>query len=176
MVVIDGATKCSNGYNAVVASPDYFETSAECCAELIVDGAPLDADDYCKVVDVCNPTDAPTDGPTDVPTPSPITADPTPAPVTDKPTPAPVTNVPTPAPTELIIVTPAPTELIIVTPVQTDESTPSPVTPEPTEERRGGRNTISHHAGTNSMRRTVVLHNYQYRRIDTMFQWDGQCH
>ena len=139
VVVIDGATKCSNGYDSVgIASPDYFETSAECCAELIVD-----ADDYCKVVDVCNPTDAPTDSPTDVPTPYPVTADPTPAPVTD---------VPTPAPTELIIVTPAPTtdgpteapvtDVPTPSPVTdeptpspvTDEPTPAPVAPEPTEE------------------------------------------
>jgi len=112
MVVVDGVTKCSNGYDVVgIASPDYFETSTECCAELIMDGA-LAPDDYCMVIDVCNPTDAPTtDSPTDVPTK---------APVTDEPT-----DSPTPAPTELIIVTPAPT---------TDEPTPAPATPEPTEE------------------------------------------
>ena len=112
VVVVDGATKCSNGYDVVgIASPDYFETSAECCAGLIVDGL-LAPDDYCTVIDVCNPTDAPTtDSPTDVPTK---------APVTDEPT-----DGPTPAPTELIIVTPAPT---------TDEPTPAPATPEPTEE------------------------------------------
>lgn len=115
VVVIDGVTKCSNGYDAVIASPDYFETSTECCAELggIMDGA-LDVDDYCNVVDVCNPTDVPTESPTDEPTPSP----------TPEPTPEP-TDEPTPAPTELIIVTPAPT---------TDEPTPAPVAPEPTEE------------------------------------------
>ena len=95
----------------------------------------LAADDYCKVIDVCNPTDAPTESPTPAPIETIITPEPTPSPVTPAPvTPAPIetiiTPVPTPSPIETPApVTPAPIEIIITTLIPT----PSPVTPAPIE-------------------------------------------
>ena len=122
----DGLTKCSNGYDDMPDSLDFFETGTECCAYLTTNENMLDVDDYCRVIDVCNPTEAPTESPTDEPTPSP-TPEPTPEPTdepTDSPTKSPVTDEPTESPT------PAPIE-IIITPAPTDEPTPAP-TPEPT--------------------------------------------
>ena len=90
IVTIDGITKCSNGYDSETDFPDFFDTSTECC-DYLTDENMLDADDYCKVIDVCNPTEAPTDSPTPAPfveiesTPSP-TPEPTPSPVSDEPT------------------------------------------------------------------------------------------
>jgi hypothetical protein len=95
IITIDGVTKCSNGYDSVTDTPDYFDTSTDCCAYLTNEGMADSADDfYCKVIDVCNPTDAPTEeptpSPTDEPTPAPyaevLTPEPTKAPVSDEPT------------------------------------------------------------------------------------------
>ena len=47
------------GYDSATDSPEVFATSTECCSDLVMEGL-LDADDYCKVIDVCNPV-APTE-------------------------------------------------------------------------------------------------------------------
>ena len=99
IVTIDGITKCSNGYDSETDSKLFFETSTECCAELIMDGV-ADCNENCKVVDVCNPTDAPTESPTAAPIETIITPIPTPSPTTPAP-------IETPVPT--LTVTPAPT-------------------------------------------------------------------
>ena len=131
IITIGGITKCSNGYDSEIDGPNFFETSTECCAELIIMDGALDADDYCKVIDVCNPTDAPTDEPTPSPTP-----DPTKAPVTDEPTDsptkAPVTDEPTDSPTPEPTLEPTvePTSMVIIE--ETPVPTCSPETPAPT--------------------------------------------
>jgi hypothetical protein len=99
IITIDSVTKCSNGYDAKADTPDYFDSSTECCAYLTNEGMidnSADTIDYsCKVIDVCNPTEAPTEeptpSPTEEPTPAPyaeiiLTPEPTPAPVSDEPT------------------------------------------------------------------------------------------
>ena len=75
IITIDGVTKCSNGYDKNADRPDFFETVEDCCSLLVAESI-VDADEDCKYVDVCNPTDEPTVSPTA----EPITSEPTEAP------------------------------------------------------------------------------------------------
>ena len=98
IITIDGVTKCSNGYDSEADTPDFFDTSTDCCAYLTNEGmvdSSADTDYYCKVIDVCNPTDAPTEEPTPSPT--------------DEPTPAPYAEIITPEPTTKAPVSDEPT-------------------------------------------------------------------
>lgn len=66
---IEGVTKCSNGMENIDDSMESVDTVEECCAKLVADGI-LDADEACKYIDICNPTDEPTASPvTSAPTP-----------------------------------------------------------------------------------------------------------
>ena len=76
IITIDGVTKCSNGYDKNADRPDFFETVEDCCSFLVAESI-LDADEDCKYVDVCNPTDEPTVSPTA----DPITPAPAPKPI-----------------------------------------------------------------------------------------------
>ena len=113
---INGKTRCTNGYSETVGESEIFDTSEECCI------ATFENVMNCKIVDICNPSEAPTESPTVV-TPSPTesgvgkdtpsptesgngidTLSPTepgegkdtPSPVTAEPTPEPATPAPTP--------------------------------------------------------------------------------
>ena len=83
-ITINGVTKCSNGYDKNADRPDFFETVEDCCSLLVAESI-VDADEDCKYVDVCNPTDEPTVSPTA----EPITSEPTEAPA---PKPIPVST------------------------------------------------------------------------------------
>jgi hypothetical protein len=72
IITTGGVTKCSNGYDKNADRPDFFETVEDCCSLLVAESI-LDADEDCKYVDVCNPTDEPTVSPTADPiTPAPV--------------------------------------------------------------------------------------------------------
>lgn len=101
--VNNDGTKCTNGYS--VNSMDdsiIYDTPEECCDATYNDVT------NCKIVDVCNPTEAPTESPTPAPITPVVTDEPTDEP-TPSPTPSPVTSEPTPEPaTPEVIVTPSP--------------------------------------------------------------------
>jgi hypothetical protein len=99
----DGVFGCTNmvaDFTVDDFTGDIFDTSKECC-DALLDSGDLGADENCRVVDLCNPTEAPTPAPvspepTENPTPAPVVKIVTPSPVTAEPTPEPATPAPTP--------------------------------------------------------------------------------
>lgn len=64
----DGVFGCTNevaDFTMDDFTGDMFDTSEECC-DALVDSGDLGADEKCRVVDLCNPSEAPTVSPTNV--------------------------------------------------------------------------------------------------------------
>jgi len=64
----DGVIGCTNevaDFTMDDFTGDMFDTSKECC-DALVDSGDLGADEKCRVVDLCNPSEAPTVSPTNV--------------------------------------------------------------------------------------------------------------
>jgi hypothetical protein len=76
----DGVFGCTNmvaDFTVDDFTGDIFDTSKECC-DALLDSGDLGADENCRVVDLCNPTEAPT--------PAPVSPEPTENPTTPAPT------------------------------------------------------------------------------------------